>query len=274
MSQTITEPPPPYEPPYDPPYDPSVIFHENGPINPVFMTESIRALMRTLPLEDANEPESWSNRRMVCATQALAALHPRDEIEVMLGVQAIAAYHAAAAGWRLGMNLAQPCGSSTRYITTAATAARTFDSLLRALERRQAKPLATPTAHPAPRVWPKQDNATAMAALEARCSATGEEAEADTGEVIELTPERAAAFTAQVEADMRAEENKGLDLANTEGIRPDGSIIMPENPTPNQEAYIARRLWIRHKKEWAENRRRGIDKEPPIRPLRTGDIVR
>jgi hypothetical protein len=276
MSQTATEPPPPY--------DPSIIFHHDGPINPVFMTEAIRTLMRTLPLGDSNEPESWANRRMVSATQALAALHPRDEIEAMLGVQAIAAYHAAAAGWRHGMNSAQPRGTGTRYVTAAATAARAFDTMLRALERRQARPLATPAARPAPRAWPKQDNEAAMAALEARCSATGQESETntgpetdtetDTGDIIELTPEQAAAFKAQVEADMRAEENKGLDLANTEGLRPDGSIVMPEDPTPNQEAYIARRLWIRHCKEWAENRRRGIDREPDIRPLRTGDIIR
>ena len=86
---------------------------------------------------------------MHSALLGLAALHPRDEIEVMLGVQAIAAYHAAAACWRIGINHHRPNGDSTRHITTAASRARTFDALLRALERRQAKPLCCPVGRPA-----------------------------------------------------------------------------------------------------------------------------
>jgi hypothetical protein len=69
------------------------------------------------------------------------------------------------------------------------------------------------------------------------------------------------------------DENQGLDLANTPGIRPDGSIIMPEYPTPEQDAYIARRVALRIKREWAENQRIGIKDYPKIRPLRTGDLV-
>ena len=100
------------------------------------MRESVRTLIRTLPL-DPTEPQAWSDRRMNAALLALSALHPRDEVEVMLGVQALSAYHAAAACWRIGMNLRRPNGDSTRHITAACSAARTFDSMLRALERRQ-----------------------------------------------------------------------------------------------------------------------------------------
>ena len=100
---------------------------------------------------------------------ALAALHPRDEIEVMLGVQALSAYQAAAACWRIGMNLRQPLGDSTRHLTTAASAARTFDSLLRALERRQAKPLSVPVGRPDPRVWPSPDLQGMAQEWETRC---------------------------------------------------------------------------------------------------------
>jgi hypothetical protein len=58
---------------------------------------------------------------------ALSALHPRDEIEVLLGVQAMSAHHAAMACWYLGMNIAKPNATSTRHITAACSAARAFD---------------------------------------------------------------------------------------------------------------------------------------------------
>ena len=130
-------------------FDRAALFHDHGPFHPSFQREAIRALLRTLPIDPA-EPKGWADRRMFAALLALSALHPRDEIEVMLGIQAVAAYHAAAAGFHLGMNLATPKGTGTRHITAACSAARTFDALLRALERRQAKPLAVPIGRPAP----------------------------------------------------------------------------------------------------------------------------
>ena len=136
-----------------PPYDRDAIFHPNGPFNPSFMRESVRALFRTLPI-DPDEPQPWADRRRNSALLGLSALHPRDEIEVMLGVQAMSAYHAAAACFRIGMNLTGgPNGHSTRHITAACSAARAFDTMLRAIERRQAKPLAIPVGRPAPRIW-------------------------------------------------------------------------------------------------------------------------
>src|SRR3954467_8636606 len=91
----------------------------------------------TLPL-DPDEPEGWRDRRQVSTMMGLAALHPRDEIEIMLGVQSLCAYHAPIC-CHLGMNQPPPPGSGLRHFTAAA--ARAFDTLLRALERRQAKPL-------------------------------------------------------------------------------------------------------------------------------------
>jgi hypothetical protein len=90
-----------------PPYKPEAIFDENGPIHPTFIHEAVCTLLRALPLDPA-EPRGWSHRRMFSAMRALTALHPRDEIEVMLGVQALSAYHAAGACWRIGMNLRLP----------------------------------------------------------------------------------------------------------------------------------------------------------------------
>ena len=75
----------------------------------------------------------------------------------MLGVQALCAYHAAAACWHQGMNHSYPRGSGLRQFSAAASAARTFDTLLKALERRQAKPLSVPVGRPAPRAWPEPD---------------------------------------------------------------------------------------------------------------------
>jgi hypothetical protein len=254
-------------------YDPGFIFQEDGPINPSFAREAVRTLMRALPLDDDSEPLAWGYRRMQSAMTALSALRPRDEIEVMLGVQAICAYHGAAACWRIGMNLRQPRGDSTRHITAAASAARTFDTLLKALERRQAKPIALAVDRPAPRQWEKASSAAFVQALEKRCRENDHEADSGPANEVHWTPEGLAIADEMAERDRIAKENEGLDLANTEGILSGGGMIMPENPTPQQAAYIARRLGLAYKREYAENLRHGIKKRPPIRPLRTGDLV-
>jgi hypothetical protein len=258
-------------------YDPDALFHQDGPINPLFVNEAVRTVMQAIPLIDRTEPRGWVTRRMYTAMRALAALHPRDEIELMVGVQALCAYQAASVLWRAGMNLRYPPGDSTRHVTAAASSARTFDTMLKALERRQAKPLAVPPGRPAPRQWPEQDQAAVVDALEARCR-QGE----DDPEPIQATTQPppvtwtadAVTLADAIAEDARIEdENQGLDLANTPGIRPDGSIIMPEYPTPEQDAYIARRVGLGLKHEWAANQRNGINAYPKIRPLRTGDLV-
>jgi hypothetical protein len=303
------------------PYDPSAIFHDNGPIEPIFIGESVRALMRAMPLANPAEPRGLAYRRMYTAMRALAALHPRDEIEVMLGVQAVSAYHAATACWYIGMNLRQPSGDSTRHITTAASAARTFDTLLKALERRQAKSLTVPPGRPAAHEWSKPDVPAFMARIEARCRdeeyqtpgppGPGHRAHDDqagpaglaghddqaglpgsshcghdhpAGHVgpashdrrddqIAWTSDDLAVADAIAECERIKDENQGLDLAATEGILPGGGMIMPQNPTQAQAAYIARRLGLSYKREYAENLRQGIRKYPRIRPLRTGDLI-
>jgi hypothetical protein len=256
--------------------DPGAIFQPDGPINPISMREAVRTLMRALPLEDPDEESHAATRRMHCALTALSALRPREEIELMLGVQALSAYHAAAACWRLGMNLKRPHGDSTRHITTAATAARTFDTMLRALERRQTKTLPPPGERPTPRHWLPTHPAAFVDGWAELCrtdheAPAGPNPQADLR--IEWTPDAIALVHEIAEQDRIAQENEGLDIANTPGIRPDGSIIMPEYPTPEQDAYIARRVALRLKREWAENQRKGIKDYPKIGPLRTGDLV-
>jgi hypothetical protein len=270
MPETATQYDPQHDPQHDAQYDPGAIFQDDGPVNPSFVQESVRTLIRALPLDDEDEPRAWGYRRMQSALTALSVLRPRDEIEIMLGVQALSAYHAAAACWRIGMNLRRPHGDSTRHITTAASAARTFDTLLKALERRQARPIPSADRAP-PRAWEKTDAAAFIRRIERACRSDDEAPEPDAP--VEWTQDALIVADQIVEADRIAQENEGLDLANTAGILPGGGIIMPENPTPQQDAYIARRLGLGYKREYAENLRRGIRKYPEIRAVRTGDLI-
>ena len=257
-------------------YDPNAIFHEDGPLDPMFIADAVQALMRALPL-DTMEPEAAQRRRLNSALLALAATNPRDPVEVMLAVQAIAAFHAACACWRIGMNLRHPRGDSTRHISAAATAARTFDTMLRAIERRQAKPLSVPVGRPAPRVWPRNADPTFLDGVARRIQCDDE---APVREPLRRPPNpatwtpEALKIARQMRDQERSEvESAGLDLAAVEGMLPGGGIIMPEYPTPAQEKYIARRLGLMYKREYAENLRLGIKAYPKIRPLRTGDLV-
>jgi hypothetical protein len=78
---------------------------------------------------------------------------------------------------------------------------------------------------------------------------------------------------ALMERERIAKENEGLDIANTEGILPGGGMIFPEDATPQQEAYMARRLKLMYKREYEENLRNGIKKYPKIRGIRPGDLI-
>ncbi len=253
-------------------YDPNAIFHADGPIDPEFMADAIQALMRTLPL-DTPEPDATKQRHMQAALTALAATNPRDPIEVMLGVQAISAYQAACACWRIGMNARNPRGDSTRHISAAATAARTFDTMLRAIERRQAKPLAVPVGRPEPKIWLGDKGGERLDRIAERVRGNDNEASPRHEQAV-VWPRDALAITDQVrEQDRIAEENKGLDIANTEGILPGGGIIMPEDPTPQQAAYIGRRLGLMYKREYSESLRKGTGVIPKLRPIRPGDLI-
>ena len=281
-SKPSPDPPPtdPADPPAATPAEPTppayhrdAILDPDGPLNPSFMNEAIRTLMRALPLDDTAEPPAWAHRRMHSALLGLSALHPRDEIEVMLGVQAMAAYHAAAALWRIGMNHHRPSGDSTRHITTAASAARAFDAMLRALERRQVKPLAIPVGRPAPRRWTPLDPSRFMADIEARCRAVATEPEAEPDPPIDWTPDQLVAADSFIAHARTEQENAGLDIANTDGILPGGGMILPDDPTPAQQAYMGRRLGLMYRREYAENLRNGRQALPKIRPIRPGDLI-
>ena len=50
-------------------------------------------------------------------------------------------------------------------------------------------------------------------------------------------------------------------------------MILMEEPTPQQAAYMGRRLGLMYKREIEENRRNGITKMPKIRGIRPGDLI-
>jgi hypothetical protein len=246
------------------------LFAPNNPINRNFVLEAVRVLMRTLPLPNDNEPDQWTQRRMYGALVSLSALQPRDEIELMLGVQAVAAYHAAGTCFYLGMNSKMPRGDSTRHFTAGANAARTLDTLLKALERRQAKPL--PPAHELP------VRLTTGTPAEVVQSFNDEYIDADPPppppvEPVVLTEEQINEQAAIKRLERIARENAGLDIANTEGIMSCGGMIVPEDPTIQQKDYLERRLRILYMRELKENRAAGINKFPEYRPLRPGTYI-
>ena len=254
-----------------PPYNREAIFHRNTPIHPGCVAEAIAAIKRATPIDPA-EPRDVVTRRMHCALRSLSALHARDEIELMLGVQALSAYYAACACWRLGMNLALPHGDSTRHISTAASAARAFDSMLRALERRQAKPLSVPIGRPEPREWPPADTETGDDQYQHLLSI---DAEAPIRPKPPMTPIDPAQATDDETLDAAEfeDDDEGLDLENTEGILPDGGMILTGDPTPQQAAYMNRRLLLMYRREREENRRNGIMTKTVFRPIRPGDLI-
>ena len=249
------------------PYDPQAIYHPNSPIDPRCVAEALTAIKSATPIDPA-EPKERVSSRMHCMLRSLSALHPRDEIELMLGVQTLCAYYAACACWRLGMNLALPHGDSTRHIVTAASAARAFDSMLRALERRQAKPLSIPLGRPEPQEWTQ----TGIEPYQTILSTT---VEAPIRPKPPFNDDRANDDEVMDDSVFNAEdENAGLDLENTEGILPDGGMIMVEEPTPQQHAYMSRRLLLMYQRERAENHRNGITAKTEFRRIRPGDLIR
>jgi hypothetical protein len=258
----------------DPAYDPDAIFHESGPIDPLFMADAIQALMRAHRL-DPPETERARQRHLQSSLIALAATNPRDPIEVMIAVQALSAYQAACFCWRIGMNSHNPEKDRIRHIAAAGTAARTFDTMLRAMERRQAKPLAVPIGRPDSHVWTGNKAEKLLNAVADRIRVNDKAAPSTEppGPPVVWTPEDLAIAEQYLEKQRIEKENEGLDIANTEGILPGGGMILTEDPTPQQKAYMARRLGLAYKREYEENLRKGIKRIPKIRPIRPGDLI-
>ena len=265
-AETIEAPEPP------PAYDREAIFDPNGPLDPRCVQDAIQTIMRTVRI-DPDEPHAWTSRRMYAAMRTLAALHPRDEIELMLSVQVLSAHHAANACWHRAANPRRDAKDPGRDIAKAATAARTFDSMLRALERRQAKPLSVPVGRPAPRVWPQVDLEPEYEDLKRRADMGEEQSIQETiGPLSQMTDDEVICAFIRT-GKHRLDPNHGLDIANTEGILPNGGMICPPNPTKQQTAYMSRRLMLKYCRQKEEDRRNGIDRKLVVAPTRDGDLV-
>ena len=50
-------------------------------------------------------------------------------------------------------------------------------------------------------------------------------------------------------------------------------MIVPEHPTSEQHAYLARRYALGLRREYEENLRRGINKLPSLPKFRPGDLI-
>jgi hypothetical protein len=216
-------------------------------------------------------------------------MYPRDEIEMMYCASAMAAYHAAMAGWRIGMNGATPNGDSTRHITTANASIRTFDTLIKGLERRQARPCAAPMG---PNNWEDTDleryadwwtvrvRACSVPQLHSEeppptapipTEPPPAEAPPDSPETPEPdTPDPVwtAEMIATAEADIPAEDP---GPPSVEGVAPDGSIVVPDNPTPEQETYMGARIIHNTRDHWTDDIASG--EKPKIPRLRPGDRI-
>jgi hypothetical protein len=176
----------------------------------------------------------------------------------------------------------RPSSDGTRHFAAAASAARTFDAMIRGLERRQAKPLSVPIGRPDPKSWEDAPHPTEIVReWEQRCERDQHRPDPETPPESVPQPEPDISWTQEdmetadqiLDQDRIDQENEGLDIANTEGILPGGGMIMPEEPTPQQEAYLARRLALMYKREIEENLRKGITKYPKIRGIRPGDLI-
>lgn len=268
--------------PAPPPYPPDALFRADGPFNPTYADDVFRILMRALP-HDPDEPDCARNARMYGALCTLSGMAPRDGIEMMYAVAAIISFHAGVASFRIGMNGALPNGENSRHLTTAASAMRCFDSMIKGLERRQARPLPVETG---PRDWSHIDPEACLETLADRLRGTTSRPGAAPIQTAardaikrweDLVTEQAKPPPPKPEPVWTAEMvHKVLMDAlpkpkPVEGVEPDGSIVVPENPTPEQETYMGLRIIRNEREKWAKEIDGGG--KPRIPPVRPGDRI-
>lgn len=243
-----------------PSYARADLFTDHGPIHPAVTADVLRTLIRSLPME-GGERLLYRNRRIISATRAIEAIQPRDEIEMMLAEQAVLAHHHALARWHASTRKGLSEAESLRQISAAAAATRMFDSMLRAVERRQARPMAEP---PVSQDWSNIDLDATIQGFAAFVIAP---------EAGETVPDAAVlwedAAVEQVRAEIADAEEEDAPT-NVEGVNPDGSMTVPDNPTDEQKRYMARRI-ARNMKDPALNPPHPDGRHRIIKPLRAGD---
>jgi hypothetical protein len=99
----------------------------------------LRGLIRALPRPD--DGEEWQHERIAGAVGAVAGMQPRDVVEAMLAVQAIATHAAVMETYRLALTEQVADEAARRQRMTATALIRCMGDTLRLLQQRQAAPI-------------------------------------------------------------------------------------------------------------------------------------
>jgi hypothetical protein len=119
-------------------------FGPNGPMGPAFSDDIMRALIATLYADNREEPSEHDLIRWQATLTLLEAFQPRTPVEVMLAAQAIAAHNAIMECHHRAMHDELPEAVAAKVRNNAVALIRGMEVLLKALERRQSRPLPPP----------------------------------------------------------------------------------------------------------------------------------
>jgi len=109
-----------------------------GSVSDVFNDMLVNMVADTLWRPTGMTKEAW-NQRLAAAIAALFAFRPVNEIEGMLGAQAVALHYAAMECLRRAMLPDQPGDAAAKLRRDAANLSRTMVDMTEALERRRGK---------------------------------------------------------------------------------------------------------------------------------------
>lgn len=151
---------------------------DESPLSRVFIRSLLRALAATLPNDDRTTAEITDDMWEM-ARELFFDMHPNSAIEAVYAARAVAAHFAA---MDMYARAAKPEMSNEKVLrlrNSAIAASRSFDTALRRMELRQARPTARPTHYLAPPTMPparlgaqgKQPNQTSPAGWRARFTA-------------------------------------------------------------------------------------------------------
>ena len=107
---------------------------------PSFSEEIARSVIAAIWFENIDDPQETSVRIAASLTM-LEGFHPRDHLECMLAAQGVAAHSMIMDCYRRIMTLGMQEAMAIKIRGNIAQLSRSFSTLLRDLERRQAKPL-------------------------------------------------------------------------------------------------------------------------------------
>jgi hypothetical protein len=116
----------------------------NGPLGPAFSEDLMRSLIAALPQEGLEGPNENDLCRWGGALTLLEAFQPRTPVEAMLAAQIIAAHHGIMECYFRATHDRLPEPLAIKLRNNVAALTRAQENNLRALERRQARPVPPP----------------------------------------------------------------------------------------------------------------------------------